>query len=167
MFADSSDPSVLIAQILFGSLTTLGLAWIGYLTLKVKQGQQAAEVKADAVAVKVDKVADVAAVAARKADTVAVKAAAAAVQVSEVKATLAESTASVNDQLATIAQVGRDTHTLVNSAMGRQLELTAATARALAAAEPGPVNEAAATTAERLLLEHRRKQAVVDKGEKT
>jgi hypothetical protein len=61
-----------------------------------------------------------------------------------------------------IAQVADNTHTLVNNAMGAQLQLTATTAKALADVTHDPVHVAAAQVAQTALDEHLRKQAIMD-----
>jgi nitrogen fixation/metabolism regulation signal transduction histidine kinase len=86
----------------------------------------------------------------------------AATKVEEVKDTLESHNEASADKLAEMAEVGEATHTLVNSAMGAQLRLHAATARALAEQTHLPAHTAAADLAEKLLAQHEAKQRRVD-----
>lgn len=70
----------------------------------------------------------------------------------------------MNLRLGKIAKVADQTHTLVNSAMGYQLQLNAVSTRRLAILTNSPVDVQAAALAERALKEHEEKQAVVDGG---
>lgn len=63
--------------------------------------------------------------------------------------------------------VAEKTHTLVNSNMGVQLSLHAATARRLAAITGHHEDRAAADLAEKLRREHNSRQDVVDSNEAT
>ena len=65
-------------------------------------------------------------------------------------------------QLAAMARVGKDTHTLVNNAMGVQLELYAKKARDMANMTNNPIDIEEANLAESKLKDHLAKQAVVD-----
>jgi hypothetical protein len=60
------------------------------------------------------------------------------------------------------AQVIDNTHTLVNSQMGAQLQLNATATQALANATHDPVHVAAAQVAQAALTDHNARQAVVD-----
>lgn len=61
-----------------------------------------------------------------------------------------------------MAKVANQTHTLVNSAMGNQLKLTAQSALDLAAENPTKINVKKARAAEKMLSEHIVKQTKVD-----
>lgn len=67
-------------------------------------------------------------------------------------------------KLNAIAATGEKTHTLVNSGWGVQLKLGADLSRWKADREPTPENVKAAELAEKTLLDHDAKQAVVDAG---
>jgi hypothetical protein len=60
------------------------------------------------------------------------------------------------------AQVADNTHTLVNNAMGAQLQITATTAQALADTTHDPVHIAAAAVAQKALQDHLRRQQIMD-----
>lgn len=62
-----------------------------------------------------------------------------------------------------IAQVADNTHTLVNNAMGAQLQITATTAQALADTTHDPAHMAAAKVAQAALQDHLRRQVEMDK----
>ncbi len=79
-----------------------------------------------------------------------------------VKTTLEDNTAATDEKLANLAKVAEATHTLVNSAMGRALALTAETARAKAQITCDRADLIAADLAEKMLKEHMAKQAKVD-----
>ncbi len=99
---------------------------------------------------------------AKRVEAVRLEAREAAANVSEVKTTLEDTSAQTIKTLDEIAQVGKDTHTLVNSAMGSQKRLLAVTARALADRDPNPINIKAAEVAEEEYRQHQVKQARVD-----
>jgi hypothetical protein len=65
-------------------------------------------------------------------------------------------------ELQQVKKTGIDTHTLVNSNMGFQLNVSAVALRKIANATKDPEDIAAALLAERLLKEHIAKQAIVD-----
>ncbi len=134
LFAESHD---LVWQAGIAGAVTLALAWMQHRT---QLAVQAAAFKAQA--------------AARSAAAIAV----------EVKDTLTITTDEFSQKLNGIAETGKKTHTLCNSAMEAQLRLNAKTARALADASPSPEHDAAADTAETLLREHQEGQRKVDQG---
>lgn len=68
----------------------------------------------------------------------------------------------MNLKLGKIAKVSDQTHTLVNSAMGYQLQLNAVSTRRLAILTNSPVDVQAAALAERALKEHEDRQEIVD-----
>lgn len=68
----------------------------------------------------------------------------------------------MNLRLGKIAKVADQTHTLVNSAMGYQLQLNAVSTRRLAILTNSPVDVQAAALAERALKEHEDRQEIVD-----
>lgn len=112
-------------------------------------------------AIKVQEVADQAKVAAVKVEEVKTQATAAAVEVKEVRNTLRSDGAKTAAKLKQMAKVMRDTHTLVNNNMEKQLKITAIALRRVA--ENGdPDDIAAAVAAEELLAEHVAKQRIVD-----
>jgi hypothetical protein len=80
----------------------------------------------------------------------------------DVKTNLTLIDAAREKKLDEMIQVVRDTHTLVNSAMGAQLRLHAITARAKADITKDRADIVAAETAERMLDHHNRQQAKVD-----
>lgn len=80
----------------------------------------------------------------------------------QVKTTLEVSTKKTDAALIGLARVAKDTHTLVNSNMGIQLKLHAATSKRLALISKDPDDIAAAELAELLFQEHNKKQAIVD-----
>jgi hypothetical protein len=61
-----------------------------------------------------------------------------------------------------LVKVTNDTHTLVNSEMGRQKQLTAIALRRLAITTNNPKDVEAATLAESIYEYHMRRQAIVD-----
>lgn len=75
--------------------------------------------------------------------------------------------AQVDKKLDLAAKVAKDTHTLVNSNMGVQLQLSAVSLRELADLKKTPKAEAQAKLAEMAFVEHQQKQAVVDAGKNT
>lgn len=127
-----------IATLFIGALTALGTAYIGYLTTRVRVGQERAA----------DRVVDVA----EKAEAV--------------KETLVETTAEVKQQLGQIQRTGKETHTLVNSNMEVQLELTATALEELARETGKESHRDAAKKARMLLESHIGKQAKVDAATK-
>jgi len=60
------------------------------------------------------------------------------------------------------AKVAKDTHTLVNSNMGVQLQLNASVTKRLADVTKDPIDKEAALSAARLYADHLGKQAIVD-----
>src|SRR6202050_2327341 len=61
------------------------------------------------------------------------------------------------------AQVMDNTHTLVNNAMGAQLQITATTAQTLADTTHNPVHVAAAAIAQKALADHMQRQREMDR----
>jgi hypothetical protein len=102
------------------------------------------------------------AVIAEKVAGVAMQAQVAARKAEEVKKTLVETTAANDQQLSEIAKTGKDTHMLVNSAMGAQKRLLAVTSRAKATITNEAMDMAAADAAEADLREHEAKQNRLD-----
>jgi hypothetical protein len=81
----------------------------------------------------------------------------AAVKVEEVKTALKASDAHTDEKL-------DDIHTLVNSNFGVQLKISAIALRRLAGLTKDADDIAAAATADKALVEHERKQRIVDSG---
>lgn len=109
--------------------------------------EQAAAKAAEAVKVEVTK-------AKTAAEEVKIVQAQAAQAVAEVAAKLEASTSAVDGKLNGLAQVAKDTHTLVNSNMAVQLKLHAGTSRRLAEITHDPVDIQAADLAEKMVSEH-------------
>ena len=142
LFAEVSD-LVQIFSLLFSAATTVFLAWIGYLTVKLKEQQTTA---ATAVA------------------DVAVKAAEAAVKVGEVKETLITATAETTSKLDQTLNVINVVHTLVNHEMHLALAATARLARKVANDSGKDEDIEEAQRAEDALTKHDAKQRIVDQG---
>jgi hypothetical protein len=87
----------------------------------------------------------------------------------EVKTTLVAATAKTDGKLDTLAGIGdeslklnKDIHTLVNSAMGNALRLSAAQSKRIAETTGDPADIALAEQAAKLFKEHEAKQYIVD-----
>lgn len=91
----------------------------------------------------------------RKADVAAAK-------TEEVKETLAEVSEHTEVKLSEMSIVARDTHTLVNANMGRQLKISAVALRRVADITNDADDISAAEDAESIYQEHMTKQWVVD-----
>lgn len=90
----------------------------------------------------------------------------AARKVEQVRVDLKTSTADTTEKLDEIAEVGNQTHVLVNSSMTAQLKISALALRRISVLTNDPEDEAAAALAEKLLKEHSAKQKTVDDGNK-
>lgn len=71
------------------------------------------------------------------------------------------------EKLEEIKKTGIDTHTLVNSNMGIQLQLTSAALKRISDITNAPADIEAYSKAKRLFDDHMAKQAIVDSGIKT
>lgn len=87
--------------------------------------------------------------------------------VAVVRSDLILSNQALKTQLASLQQVGDDTHSLVNSAMGHQLRMLANKARQVANITNDPLDLLEASAADEALASHMRKQARVDKAVQT
>lgn len=88
----------------------------------------------------------------------------AVLKAAEVKEALIDTTAVVDQKLDKIVEVASDTHILVNSSMGMQLKLNAATTKRLAELTGLDDDIKAADQAAKLYAAHVKKQAIVDAG---
>jgi hypothetical protein len=145
-----------------GILTALALVITAVAgVLNYRQAKQMA-VKVDDAAVKVAEVKTAADAAAVRAEEARVQTADAAKRVEEVAQ---QNAAQTTNSLAAISATGEKTHILVNSNMGRQLQISAAALRRVAEFTKDPADEVIAREAEKLLKEHESKQARVDRRE--
>lgn len=134
--------SELTWQAIIGGVVTIVLAWMQYHTRQtVQDTAQRAKVRVQRVKAKVEEVEK------------AVEAVQETVDRTEVK-TL--------EHLESLGRVTTDTHTLVNSNMGIQLEAVARALREIANMRGGPGDEAAAEQAEQAYQDHESKQGIVD-----
>lgn len=125
-------------SLLIGLVSTLGLAFIGYLTAQAnRNAEDAARIAEDA-------------------------AGRATLATAEVRATLAETTVATASRLSHLAAVAQDTHTLVNSSYGTQLAVGLAALERIAALTGDPNDRRLADDARARLEEHNARQAVVD-----
>ncbi len=104
--------------------------------------------------------------AAGKVAEVATQAKGAAAKVEQVATDLKITANEHAEKLDEMAAVGQATHTLVNSNMAKQMQISAKALRTIAHLTPSdPEAAAAADLAEKLLRDHESKQAVVDAAE--
>ena len=87
-------------------------------------------------------------------------------KVEAVRTDLAINTEANSEKLDGLTETNKQIHTLVNSNMGVQLEISAVFARRIAVITKDPEDLKAADLAERYLKEHQEKQGIVDKQSK-
>jgi hypothetical protein len=90
-----------------------------------------------------------------------------AAKVAEVKASLENSSSTTELRLGEMKIVADQTHTLVNSAMGIQLQMHAETTRRIAEMTNHANDISDADAAEHALAEHKRKQTIADESKPT
>ena len=98
----------------------------------------------------------------RRADKVAVKVAEVKVSHDEAAVKSDAVAARADEKMDALTKVAGDTHTLVNSNMGAQLELNAVMSRRLADITRDPEDEKTAVLAAKMWVDHKSRQATVD-----
>ncbi len=127
-----------------GTVGAVFLAWIAWQQRKLQQTTQAVSDKTDLAVVKADQT---------------------AVKVAQVAIDLKVSDQNKNDKLDNIADLSVKNHMLLNSGLGKELELSAESAQFKANATGLPEDVAAAALQARKLADHRSRQARVDENE--
>lgn len=129
-------------QALIGAVVTIVLAYMQYRTrTTVQDTADESKVKVKEVRVRVEEVKE---------------------SVDDIKDAVEQKEGEMAERLKSIARIAQDTHTLVNSNMGVQLEAVARGLREIARLRGLPGDDEAASAAEAAYQDHERKQDMVD-----